>query len=247
MGFFKNLITKFPCELCGKEVGALSRTKLKDDKYICYDCSKNCSLYYPSSIKTLDEVKEHIEYMQNMDKFCKEVFDKDTDRKDFSKLFPSVGIIFSDKLGMFEVVSKKAKERNYRELFRYSQIWDYKLYGIENTGENVTKKYKETGVKIKLISKRDNDPLLNAFHTYDSYKHPYAEELTIPCVYATDNLEGGFVLQHLDEIFKVGKYDVGKKDNSKYRNLEEVDRYFKRENWKDVADTAETEYFGKAL
>ena len=47
MGFFKNLFSKQACELCSKEVGALSRSKLKDGKYVCYDCLKNSSAFIP--------------------------------------------------------------------------------------------------------------------------------------------------------------------------------------------------------
>lgn len=36
---------------------------------------------------------------------------------------------------MFEVIDPKAEKRNYKELFRYDQIRNYKVYVVENTGE----------------------------------------------------------------------------------------------------------------
>ena len=250
MGFFKNLVSKFPCELCQKEVGALNRTKLQDGKYICFDCTKNCSTYYPTARYNLEEVKKHMQYMQNYDKFCREVFDKNENKKDFSMMFQKVNIIFADDLGMFEIVTNDTKKKNYRELFRYDQIYDFKLYGIENTGENVTKKYKETGIKIKMLSKLDYqfiDP------KYDQVKHDYALEFTIPCATSTDVLDGGFILKHLDKIFNTildGKIMTSieeTKGRCEYRRLPEVERLFNRGYWKEVADNKERDFFGKTI
>lgn len=64
MGFLKNLFSKKVCALCGKECGAMSRTKLKDDQYICDDCGNKCSKYVRLSRMTLDEVRGHIAYME---------------------------------------------------------------------------------------------------------------------------------------------------------------------------------------
>lgn len=245
MGFFKNLISKFPCELCGKEVGVISRSKLKDDKYICYDCTKNCSHFYPETIHTLEEVKEHMEYMKNMDSFCKDVFDKDETKLDFALMFAAVGIKFSDKLGMFEIISNDTKKQNYRELFRYDQIFDYKLYGKQNTGENPTKKYLETGIIIKMLSKRDTSLNMTLTNRYDDYKHEYVTEFTIPCAKSTDVLDGGLILKHLDEIFGIAHN--GNSGRTEFRKIDDIEMYFKRDHWREVADEAEKAYFGKLV
>ncbi|MBR2704672.1 MAG: DUF4428 domain-containing protein [Clostridia bacterium] len=253
MGFFKNLFSKQVCELCGKEVGALSRSKLKDDKYVCYDCCKNCSSFYPTTRYTLEEVKKHMDYMENMNKFCTEVFDKIEDKKDFALMFQKTGIKLADEVGMFEIITSNTKKKNYRELFRYDQIWDYKLYGVENTGENQNKKYSETGVKIKMICKLDNDPAINVTNQYDEFKHEYAKEFTIPCAHNTDTLDGGFLLKHLDQIFgvtiegKLGVFGPGTVGRTGYRTLNVVDMTFNRSHWKEVADNAEKNFFGKTL
>lgn len=247
MGFFSNLFSKQACELCGKEVGALSRTKLKDGKYICSDCTKNCSAFYPAVRFTLEEVKQHMEYMKNMDSFCKEVFDPNTNKKDFALLFQKTGIKFCDDIGMFEIITSKTKQKNYRELFRYDQIWDFKLYGKENTGENVTKKYSETGVKIKMICKMDTDPFINVNNNYDEFKHPYAQEFEIPCNHSTDVLDGGMLLKHLDFIVNNVTADINATTRTEYRNLMDVDMYFNRDHWKEVADKAQISFLGSVI
>lgn len=239
MGFLSDMFSKKACELCEKEVGVLSRTKLKDGKFICYDCTKNCSAFYPTTIHTLEEVKEHIEKMKKCNKFCEEVFDVTNSKVSYTKVFQSTGIVLCDELGMFEIITKKTKDKNYRELFRYDQILDYKLYGKENNSENPSKKYTETGIMIKMISEKTLDPLYLANHEYDKYKHEYATEFTIPCASSTDTLDGGLLLKHLDKIFnqvidgKLGTYGQGSAGRTEYRKLQDVDRYFERAKWKE--------------
>lgn len=247
MGFFSNLFSKQACELCGKEVGALSRTKLNDGKYICSDCMKNCSAFYPAVRFSLEEVKEHMEYMKKMDSFCKEVFDTNTNKKDFALMFQKTGIKLADDLGMFEIVTSKTKQKNYRELFRYDQIWDFKLYGKENTAENAPKKYSETGVKIKMINRLDTDPFINVNNKYDEFKHPYAQEFEVLCAHSSDKLDGGLLLKHLDMIINNVTNESNATTRTEYRNLMDVDMYFNRMHWKEVADKAEIDYFGSVL
>lgn len=252
MGFFKNLVSKFPCELCGKEVGAINRTKLKDGKFICYDCRKNCSSFFSPVSYSLEEVKKHMETMEKYDEFCKEVFDKKGDKVDFAKLLQKTGIVLNNSLGMFEIISSDTKKCNYRELFRYDQVYDFKLYGVKNTGENASTKYKETGVKIKMISKKDHDVETN-LGNYDKYKHEYATEFTIPCNYSTNTLDGGMLVKHLDAIFnvvaatKIQRVIEDTKGRSEYRKLIDLDKHFDRKHWKEVADNAEKDYFGKTI
>ena len=46
MGFLSNIFSKQTCEICKAEVGALSRTKLKDGTFVCSECTKNCSKFF---------------------------------------------------------------------------------------------------------------------------------------------------------------------------------------------------------
>ena len=76
MGFFSNLFAKQNCAVCGKECGTLHRSKLRDGQFLCDDCGNKCSKYIRLSELTLDEAKEHMEYMARMKRVFDEVFNK---------------------------------------------------------------------------------------------------------------------------------------------------------------------------
>ena len=202
MGFFKNLFSKQKCELCGKEVGALSRVKLKDGTYICSDCRKDTSAFIKISKLTLDEVKKHIEYMKKQNEFYEAKFatlkDKDVVR---CVKVGYAGVVFADSLGMFEIINTETKKKNYKELFRYDQIKDYEVYAKANTGTGENqKKYAETGIKIIMDSAEDE----GNFAANEEQKrrlHPYAEEFILPVARNVDNKDGGMIKYHLNEIF----------------------------------------------
>ena len=202
MGFFSNLISKQKCELCEKEVGALSRTKLSDGTYICSDCRKDTSAFIAVSRYTIDEIRKHIEYMKKQNEFYENVFSKLSDNELVKCIkigYPS--IIFADSIGMFEIINSDTKKKNYKELFRYDQIKDFEVYTKKNTatGDN-QKKYSETGVKIIMDSAVD----IANFAANDDEKrhlHPYAKEFILPISRNVDNKDGGMIEKHLNEIF----------------------------------------------
>ena len=76
MGFFSNLFAKQNCAVCGKECGTMHRSKLRDGQFLCDDCGNKCSKYIRLSELTLDEAKEHMEYMARMKRVFDEVFNK---------------------------------------------------------------------------------------------------------------------------------------------------------------------------
>lgn len=202
MGFFSNLFSKQKCELCSKEVGALSRTKLKDDTYICSDCRKNTSAFINIQRCTIDGVKKHIDYMKKQNEFYEQQFatlpDKEVVR--FVRI-GYAGIVFADSLAMFEIINADTKKKNYKELFRYDQIKDFEVYAKENTGtaEN-QKKYAETGVRIIMDSAAD----IGNFSANEEEKkrlHPYATEFILPIARNVDYKDGGIVKNHLNKIF----------------------------------------------
>ena len=43
--FFKKTFGKQTCAFCGKEVGMMSRDKIKNDEFICSDCKRTCSRF----------------------------------------------------------------------------------------------------------------------------------------------------------------------------------------------------------
>ena len=202
MGLFSNLFSKQTCELCGKEVGALGRTKLKDGLYICKDCKKDTSAFFKAENYTLEQVKKHIEYMKKQN----ELYEKEFATLPKDKIFRSVhqgyyGVAFADDLGMFEIILPETSKRNYKELFRYDQIKDYEVYGKENIStEPGTKKYAETGLLIKMNCAID---LGNVSSSEEARQrmHPYAFEFVLPVDKNTDNKNGGPAKNHLNKIF----------------------------------------------
>ena len=254
MGLFSKLVSKEACELCGKEVGVLSRAKLKDGKYICTECEKNCSAYYPVVRFTLDEVKEHMERMRLENELYEKEFASLDDSKKLSVIrnFTS-GIVFANDIGMFEIINSKTKNRNYKELFRYDQIWDFKMYS-KDAPEGSPHKYSETGVKIKMLCEMDNDPAyVLASEQIKEHRHPYMmEEITIPCASSVDTLEGGLVRQNLERIMGLVletklTIDYPNTQRTSYRKFEEIDRTFRRAIFTERADDAEIRALGKTL
>ena len=245
MGLFSNLFSKEACALCGKEEGFLGRTKLADGTFICTECRKECSPFFKAATRCdLDHVKKHMEYV----KLANELYEKEfatlpvEKKKTFGKdLFN--GIVFADDIGMFEIINSDTRKYEHKELFRYDEIFDFKLYGKPNP-EGSAKKYSEVGVKIKMMKG------LEVNFNQDLYFKEYAEEFTIPCVSSTDELDGGFLYKHLNLILgvaidgKLGVYD-NKVQRTEYRTIREIDEKFNREKYRELADASEKRAWGK--
>lgn len=188
------LFSKEECCFCGNQVGMLSRKKLADKNYICKDCEKNCSAFIEASRYDKAFLENHIEYMKKQDELYKKEFeplDKSKKEKIIGEAYH--GAIFADDIAMFEVIDPKAEKRNYKELFRYDQIRDYKVYTIENTGEG--KKYSEIGVEIKLRCKIAIPP-------DERLAHPYVEIIKIPCGKNVDSTgRADYLRRKFDKIF----------------------------------------------
>ena len=202
MGFFSNLFSKQKCELCGKEVGALSRVKLKDGTYTCSDCRKNTSAFINIQKCTIDEAKKHIEYMKKQNEFYEQKFATLPDNEVVRCVrIGYAGIVFADSLAMFEIINGDTKKKNYKELFRYDQIKDFEVYTELNNGTDQNqKKYAETGVKIIMDSAAD----IGNFSANDEQRkrlHPYAMEFKLPVERNTDHPNGGLIKNHLNKIF----------------------------------------------
>lgn len=202
MGLFSNLFSKQTCELCEKEVGALSRVKLNDGTYICSDCRKNTSAFINIQKCTIDEVRKHIEYMKKQNEFYEQKFATLSDKEVVRCVRVGyAGIVFADSLAMFEIINADTKKKNYKELFRYDQIKDFEIYAKENSGtEENQKRYAETGVRIIMDSAAD----IGNFSANDEQKkrlHPYAMEFILPVARNVDYKDGGMIKNHLNKIF----------------------------------------------
>ena len=129
MGFFSNLFAKQNCAVCGKECGTLHRSKLRDGQFLCDDCGNKCSKYIRLSELTLDEAKEHMEYMARMKRVFDEVFNKTEFRvNEYPSTPTQMGLVFCDELGMLYIDDRTGGRGKMPELIRYDQIASYEEY-----------------------------------------------------------------------------------------------------------------------
>ena len=194
------LFSKEECEFCKQKVGILSRKKLRDKKYICKECEKNCSAFIEISKFDSEYAKQHMEYMKKQDLLYKKEFETLSKEEKVSAMYQFEGLVFADSIAMFEIVTPKAKKKNYKELFRYDQIKDYQIYKVANSQEG-GKKYSEIGVKIDFYC-REGISTLGMSEDEKGASHPYLE--TIKICYGknvNDICSLETVINHLDKIF----------------------------------------------
>lgn len=194
------LFSKEECCFCNQNVGILSRKKIRDKKYICKECEKNCSAFIDVSKFDSEYIKQHFEYMKKQDKLYKQEFEPLSKEEKLRTFYQFNGIVFADSIAMFEVITPKTEKKNYKELFRYDQIKDYDIYTVLNNTEN-GKKYSEIGVVINLKCGVG----INSVGMSEQEKanaHPYVETIK---VYYGKNVDSDSgvkdVINHLDEIF----------------------------------------------
>lgn len=194
------LFSKEECCFCNQKVGMLSRKKLRDKKYICKDCEKNCSAFIDISKFDSEYVKQHFEYMKKQDELYKKEFASIPKEEKISAEYQFNGLVFADSIAMFEVITSKTEKKNHKELFRYNQIKDYDIYTVLNNQEG-GKKYSEVGVKIDFYCKEG----INSVGMTEQEKamaHPYIETVKIYYGKNVDNDLGvATAINHLDEIF----------------------------------------------
>lgn len=204
MGLFGKLFSKQTCGICGKEVGALSRTKLQDGNYICSDCRKNASALFRLGYHDLEATKKHLQYMEKANElYEKEFAPLDKSQVDYCRHHGSYKIGFADSIGMFEVVSPEMKKSRKRELFRYDQIDSFGPYTEMNAMNRAEgeRRFKEYGVLIKMRCAEDYTQV-NTSATEKKKMHPYAIEIKIPIQHNVDNPSGGDgIFAHLGAIF----------------------------------------------
>ena len=194
------LFSKEECCFCNQKVGMLSRKKMKDKKFICKDCEKNCSSFINFSKFDSEFIKDHFEYMKKQDMLYKKEFATIPEDEKISSIYQFNGLVFADSIAMFEVITSKTEKQNYKELFRYDQIKDYDIYTVLNTQEG-GKKYSEVGVEINLYCKEGLSSV--GMTEYEKeIAHPYVDKIKIYYGKNVDNdLCVATAIHHLDEIF----------------------------------------------
>lgn len=206
MGFFSNLFAKQNCAVCGKECGTLHRSKLRDGQFLCDDCGNKCSKYIRLSELTLDEAKEHMEYMARMKRVFDEVFDKTEFRVNAYPSTPTqMGLVFCDELGMLYIDDRTGGRGKMPELIRYDQIASYEEYLDETPSKEPGQKptLNGGGLKIRLVQPRG---ITEAETRRGLQPHPYIKQELVICFSKRDRREIGYAhiaRQHLDHIFGV--------------------------------------------
>lgn len=205
MGFFSNLFAKQNCAVCGKECGTLHRSKLRDGQFLCDDCGNKCSKYIRLSELTLDEAKEHMEYMARMKRVFDEVFDKTEFRVNAYPSTPTqMGLVFCDELGMLYIDDRTGGRGKMPELIRYDQIASYEEYLDETPAKEPGQKptLNGGGLKIRLVQPRG---ITEAETRRGLQPHPYIKQELVICFSKRDRREIGYAhiaRQHLDHIFR---------------------------------------------
>jgi len=215
--FFKNIFGKKTCAFCGKEVGMMKRTKIKNKEFICSDCDDMCSFHIQKYRFTKDELAGHMEYMkrQNM------LFEKYVSQMK-SDLYPSVysdmAIEFFDEAGMFRIRDRRYegnRDKNYPvELFRYDNVASYKPYLEENepSEQGGKKTFKECGIKIKFLSALEADDISNENSGLRS--HPYIDR-EIKICFANSERDRENCEKYLDNAIHHFDYIFGVNDDQK--------------------------------
>ena len=168
------LFSKETCALCGKEVGALKRTKIQNKEFICNDCDDGCSTFIDLYKLNKDEIVQHIEHMKKLEKLYNEVFVPSSKKSSYPSSPRDFGIIFADEVGMFQVMTSSSGGRHAKELFRYDQVAGYE--GYTDTSSNSTngkEEIKEAGVKITFLDPRGQQ---FASNNKGLRPHPFVEK-----------------------------------------------------------------------
>lgn len=201
--WFKKTFGKQTCAFCGKEVGMMSRDKIKNDEFICSDCKRTCSRYIQVYRMTKDELLGHMEYMKRQGKLVESMEGLKARR------VPSAGrqgILFYDEAGMFRIYDADKDHRYAMEMIRYDQVAQYEPYLEEGEPDEPGKEkvFGECGVKITLVGGMDDLSQMPK----GLRAHPYiTQEITIK-VNDRDKhigeLDVNQIIGHFNYIFGVG-------------------------------------------
>ena len=202
MGFFKNLVSKQGCTFCGNEVGAMHRTKIKGDEYVCNECARKCSEWVRLSEMDRTTVDEHMKFMEKRNRIYEKQFDGVK-----KSIYPGSGreyrVVFADDLGMLAIQNiRNNKRKENVEVIRYDEIERYEPY-LETTTEDGKQKFKEAGIKRKLmenVTYADRDIAKKGVRNHPYIKHE------IKLAFRTSERDTNYednAIQHLDYIFGV--------------------------------------------
>lgn len=207
MGLFDNLFGKKPCVLCGAEVGAMHRDKIKNKEYVCNECARKCSQFVRLSEMDKETVQEHISFMEKREKIYEQYL---AQKGSYPSALHHFGIVVNDEIGMLAIRDKpNSKKKVYHEVIRYDEIESYESYK-ETTTTDGKEVFKESGVKLKLVSSRSSTTS-TANEQRGLRVHPYVTHEIKLCFNKNekDAGDGLGIIQHLDQIFGVRDNEHG--------------------------------------
>ena len=206
--WFKKTFGKQACAFCGKEVGMLSRDKIKNGEFICSDCKRTCSRYIQVYRLTKEELLGHMEYMKRQGKLV-EAMESLKQRR-----VPSAGrqgFLFYDEAGMFRIYDVDKDHRYAMEMIRYDQVASYEPYLEEAEPEEPGKEkvFGEWGVRITLVgAETDLTQLPKGLRP-----HPYITNEISVKINDRDKhigeLDVNHIISHFDTIFGVNDSSRG--------------------------------------
>ena len=213
--FFKNIFGKKACAFCGKEVGMMHRTKIKNKEFICSECDDMCSFHIEKYRFTKDELSCHMEYMKRVDKlFCDYV--SGTKSELYPSPFSDMAIEFFDDAGFFRIRDRRyenSKGKKYPvELFRYDTVASYEPYLVEDepTEQGKDKVFRECGIKIRFVGDMDVTHELRK----GLIAHPYITK-EIKVVFANSEREKENCGKYIDSAIHHFNYIFGVHDDEK--------------------------------
>ena len=200
MALFGKLFSKEACAFCGKEVGAMHRSKMKGGDFACNECAAKCSEFVRLSEMEKDTVEEHIHFMEKRSAIYDNQF-KGKAQDTFFNNRRNYGLAFCDELGMVAIINFKNK-RQHTEVLRYDEIASYEPY-YDKTTQDGKEVLKESGIILRVL------PAGRMMNDSDKKKglrqHSYITK-DIKLCFRTDEKETDYAdnaAAHLDFIFGV--------------------------------------------
>ncbi|MCR8967313.1 DUF4428 domain-containing protein [Streptococcus zalophi] len=210
MGLFEKF-KKQTCAFCGGKADLLKRKKLKDDNYICAECQKKTSGFLVFEKLDKASVDEHMLYMMKQNALYEQEF-VNTDITFAGNTRNRIE--FSNDIGMFHIISRETRTRDYQELFRYDAVRDYSPYLKEHHAirDDDTVAYDYMGVKIILFCKNPDIVDVSANLSESSSAHPFLQEVFIKTKLNVDREDVDEVMDEIDSIIRKFDYLFGKID-----------------------------------
>lgn len=214
--FFKKTFGKQVCAFCGKEVGMMSRTKIRNDEFICDDCASRCSRFISLYRFNKEDLQGHMEYMERQGKLVALL---GTPPRVVPLGASHDAVEFFDDAGMFRIRNLDADKKKAKEMFRYDQVLKYEPYCKERDAEEPGKPkiFEECGLIITLVGAENMDRD-DSLERKGLQAHPYITEKITVCINKREKKIGTLdlnqIVSHFDYIFGVhdntkGLFDFG--------------------------------------